>query len=651
VALAAFITEEARPRGERVEPRRDVVPYRFRESQAVELARADSLLDRALAAEPNHVEALMWKAMVRLAQGRHQEAEGLVTQVLARAPNHPEALRLHARFRIRHAGAMAAQAASLRSPTCSSSTTTERRSDGVYEITRTTCTQPTPGDLQRAAALEAQAAEYRRRARQALEAAVRAARGTVDGFLIQAELSTWLGQPDQALAALQQAVTLDPKSVEAHEALADFLAKSGQADRAEEQLAVAVNLIHTTAAPYLRLAWARATKQAWQGAKQALAAARQLDPADARAPAYLGVVLLGEGQASEALAAFRTALALEEARLALDEQAQAGGALTRDALDFGLPMALRLLAGSILERAGQADAALALYRSNVAYDSRIARPRRLDFLWTAMLPDPKGDPVTPPQPLVAAAPIAQSHVGAGRVLAAQGRTDDARRAYAAAMAFGPLLGGETGAPRIGTAKEPPRNTREHGGTAIPEAAMWLIKDALARGQGEEAGRWLGAAAGTFPPGRNAELEVLQVAIRKMLQRQRQPAEESSPERRRLGELQREQDERRARLGNQHLLRNARVDPALVGVWEMRPENRFLPWRYVLTIEANAAYTMVSQADGATRRGRTSIQGRGGVLLLVDESGGDLRTLYYEMTGPDAAKVTDSDGTKYELRRR
>jgi len=40
----------------------------------------------------------------------------------------------------------------------------------------------------------------------------------------------------------------------------------------------------------------------------------------------------------------------------------------------------------------------------------------------------------------------------------------------------------------------------------------------------------------------------------------------------------------------------------------------------------------------------------GQMTMYDESG-EIRTMWYEFVGQDAMKVTDLDGTKYELRRR
>jgi hypothetical protein len=106
---------------------------------------------------------------------------------------------------------------------------------------------------------------------------------------------------------------------------------------------------------------------------------------------------------------------------------------------------------------------------------------------------------------------------------------------------------------------------------------------------------------------------------------------------------------------------AKVAPELVGVWEMSPDNKFLPWKKTLTIEGNAAYTLVSQNDGSTTRGKIDVRGTrsaardqsepaSGQMMLLDDSG-EVSTIWYEFVGKDTMRITDLDGTKYDARRR
>src|SRR6185295_7036314 len=198
-----------------------------------------------------------------------------------------------------------------------------------------------------------QAANLRRKARAAMDNAVRVSTG-VQKLLILADLHQWDGQLNGAQTDLEQAVQLDPTSIEAQDALVDFYAKTGQQDKAEEQQAIARRLIHWTAAPMLRLAWRRIDKTAWQGARTALTKGRDLDEADARVPAYLGVVFEGQDKQEEAAASYRVAAALEEARLRLDEpHGRPANLLRRDPLDFGLAIQSRFHLAALMERAGK----------------------------------------------------------------------------------------------------------------------------------------------------------------------------------------------------------------------------------------------------------------------------------------------------------
>lgn len=107
---------------------------------------------------------------------------------------------------------------------------------------------------------------------------------------------------------------------------------------------------------------------------------------------------------------------------------------------------------------------------------------------------------------------------------------------------------------------------------------------------------------------------------------------------------------------------ARVTPELVGIWELTPGNKFLPWKKTLTVDANANYTIVSTNDGATSRGKMNVQigrdmGRGrpessrGQMMLLDETSGQIGTMWYEFTDRDVMQITDLDGTKYDARRK
>jgi tetratricopeptide (TPR) repeat protein len=660
VNLAEYMLIESDNRGETVEPRREMIFYRWQESKDKERLRAIELFDRALALNPKHVGGLIQKAIGLMALKRYDQAEQLADQALALSGNNADALRLYARFRAMRANQMSAEAASLRQERCSSSSRTENRSDGVYEVTTTTCIPPSQGDLQRAAQLDAAAAELRKKARAAMENAIRVSTG-VEQLLIQADLHLWDGRMDAAQAALEQAVKLDPKHLEAQDTLVDFYAKTGQQDKAEEQQAIERQLIHTTAAPMLRMAWGRMTKTAWQGARTVLMKARDLDEADARTPAYLGVVLEGQEKTDEAIAAYRMAVALEEARLRLDEPAgQTESPFTRDPLDFGLAIQGRLHLARLFEETGKKDEALAQLEGSVAFEPRMQTGGESRQMFTAMLPDqqPERGAVVI-APVNAATLFADAHLRAGKLSSALGKQDLAIKHLTEAVRHGPQR--MAGIPMVGNAQ----GDTNFGGLAkgpAAEASLYLAQALVAKGDLEGAKRMLYEVGRDIPEHLRGDLNELNMAMARMQSsRPRDPYAGMDPEQRKYADIQDKRDRDRQRMAFRYMAPNAKVAPELIGTWEMTPENKFLPWHKMLTIESNAQYTLISQSDGTTRKGKMDVQRRHdpvrggtdpseGQMMMYDESG-EIKTMWYEVVDQDAMKVTDLDGTKYMLRRR
>jgi tetratricopeptide (TPR) repeat protein len=140
-----------------------------------------------------------------------------------------------------------------------------------------------------------------------------------------------------------------------------FYAQSGQRT-SEEQRLIAANRSTTTGPAAFGLS--RTEKTAWQGAKGYLSRASLVDPEDARIPAYLGVVFEGDDKIEDAAAAYRMALALEEARLQLDEPlTPTDKPLGRDALEFGLAIQARFHLAALAEQAGKQAEALGHYQA------------------------------------------------------------------------------------------------------------------------------------------------------------------------------------------------------------------------------------------------------------------------------------------------
>lgn len=698
VDLTTYIVEEAENRGEKVEPRRELQPYRFQESREKELQRAIQLADQALGLNAKHVGAIMQKAVALTGLKQYNQADKLADHALELAGNNSDALRLYAKFRAMRANQMSAEAAGLRQERCSSSSHEETRSDGVYRVTATTCYPPSQADLQRAAQLETLAAELRHRARAALEKAAKVTKGTVDGFLILADLALWEGKTAEAQAALEQAITLDPASLEAQDRLVQFYAQSGQQEKAEEQRLIAANLIQTTAAPLLRLAWNRAEKTAWQGARGYLARASQVDPEDARIPAYLGVVLEGDDKIDEAGAAYRTALALEEARLQLDEPATKNDKPAgRDTLDFGLAIQARFHLARLAEQAKNQAEMLVHYQAVLGYEKRMNRGFESRQMFTAMWPDQrpeKGALVMAPKN--AATLVADAHLQTGKLLSAMGRHDESIEHIRAAAMFGPMK--MAGMPQIGNAN----GDTNFGGIAkesAAEAQLALAKELVAKGDVKGAQEALWEVGRNLPDHLRKELNDLNMEMAKLpfphppdsyaeeAEERDRPAKQQAQrqwerqrdERNRYWEKQAQQDrdfrgeenERRAALQTQrdrdrvnqslkHLTPIATIVPGLIGRWDLQPDNQSMP-KVILTIEAGSTYTLISSKDGSTIRGTAYTQGRqrtrrstsepsNGQMMLYDDATGQIGTMSFKFLEGGAMEMIGMSGTKYVTKR-
>lgn len=666
VNLAEYILAESDNRGESVEPRRELLYYRWQESKEKEWLRAIEILDRALTLNPKQARALIQKAIALSMLKRYDEAEQLADQALALSGNDPDALRLYAKFRSMRANQYSAEASNLRQTECTSSTSTETRYDGIYEVTTTTCYPPSQADLERANQLDTAAAGLREKARSAMETAIKAARGTVDRYLIQSDLDIWSGNFDAAQQTLIDAVKVYPESLEAQDALVDLYAKTGQKVKAEEQQAIARKLIHTTAAPMLRLAWDQITKTAWQGAKGRLEAARQLDPVDARIPAYLGVALEEEGKTKEATAAFWVALTLEEARLRLDEPSTNQGTIqTRSPLDFGLAIQSYFHLAHFLEQTGKQREGLDLYLASLRYEPRMLLGWESWQMFTAMLPDQKPEKgAVTIAPVNAATLIAEAHLNAGKLLASMGRQDEAIQQFSDAARLGPQR--MAGIPMVGNAQGD-TNFGGLAGAPASEASFYLAQSLLAKGDTEGASRALYEIGRTIPEHLRNDLNQLNMAIARAHSQSQQQVREQEPyagmsqEQRSYADRQNQQQRKRQQVVLQHFASQAKVVPELVGVWEMSPDNKFLPLKKTLTIESNANFMIVSQNESSTLRGKVAVQQTrnraqggsntsSGQMMMCDELG-EITTMWYEFVDRNHMMITDMDGTNYEAVRK
>ena len=133
----------------------------------------------------------------------------------------------------------------------------------------------------------------------------------------------------------------------------------------------------------------------------------------------------------------------------------------------------------------------------------------------------------------------------------------------------------------------------------------------------------------------------------------------SEEKRPYIDQQMRQDQQRSHMAVRQMAPRARVVLEVVGRWDMKPDNQFLP-KKTLTIESDANYKLVS-TDGSTSQGKMDVQigrdpvrGRAepsrGQMMLYDETSGQIGTMWYEFTDRDVMEITEMDSTKYVTRR-
>jgi tetratricopeptide (TPR) repeat protein len=406
--FADFLFQESAPPFEQVEPRSWPVYYRYvpqavpqlgrageilpappAQRTAREVARASALLDQALQANPKHARALGIKGAILISQGEYGQARDLLDKALAGKPNDPTLL--HDRSEAFQAIAREDQlaAGALRNPQVT-------RSDNGNGTETVTTHYPSAADLARAAELEREANEAHQKAVDDMAKAIKLTAGTAKGAYYQGFIDYAYHNVKQAQADFEQAVKLDSKFREAWEQLARMdselkLPAEWAAARAGE-----MNSIQTTAAPWLTIARDEILHTQFKTARASLAAARQLDPSDARIDSYLAVIDAENDKPVDASAEYGRALALEETRTALHgRNLEQPGALPLTASDIGLTLVLRNRAAALLFQQGRTDEAAQLFQANVAYLTSLPPEALATAIPQAVLPSSTIDPTTP----------------------------------------------------------------------------------------------------------------------------------------------------------------------------------------------------------------------------------------------------------------
>jgi tetratricopeptide (TPR) repeat protein len=425
--LAVFLYQGLQVRGERVEPRGERLSYRY-QSQSMfeqEFARAEKLCDEALQRNPKQVKALVVKAAACIQHSQWNDAEQYLRQAIASRDDAPEVLDLFASVLNFIASLKAANAANLR-------TQKWVGSDFLYDYYR----RPTQAELDKADEYDRQIQQLMELAKSYIERAVARRAGTAEGFYYQAVLQKREGDLEGMSESFEKAVEKDPRYLRAWEELVKVYTAQNQTDKAMDAQLVATNLLETSAWPLLRSTWSQVPHTAFKSAREGLACAWKIDPTDVRIPAYLGIVALAEEKPDDALAYFRVAMALLEARARLSGTTYGpGGTGLRNREEFGMIFTLRLHAGELLLKRGKPAEALELFRVNLALQERMSPRELTENVYSAMLPDPSVDSTTIPEAQIMGAYVAWSRMFAGRALEAQGQNAEAVKELLATVTF------------------------------------------------------------------------------------------------------------------------------------------------------------------------------------------------------------------------
>ncbi|MCP5345909.1 MAG: tetratricopeptide repeat protein [Gammaproteobacteria bacterium] len=646
-ALAQYVANESDLRSESVEPRRPAVNWRWQGSQRAELETALGYTDRAIARDRTHVPAIMSRAEILAKLGRDNEAEAAAASALEIDPDDRQALTLYAMYRGRRSNNLAAQAAALRADSCTSTTTTENRHDGVWEVTRRTCVRPSAADLARANQLDAQAAALRQESRVVMNRALELNRGTYEGFLVAAEIALWSLDYNGAADAFRAAVRLDPADMRAREALVQVLPRLGAHEEAAAH-AVAINApLQTTAAPMLSLARRAMQAGQWAQALPWLEQAALLDPEDARVFAYRGVIQEQSGQTDAALAEYRAALALEKVRL----QRSWSGVLPAPAVDHALYIGLAVRVARMHSAAQNTDAALALLAEITALPDRMAADWRAQPFHVAHMP-----PFTE-EPANGASWIALALLESGRLHIVAGRRDAALDAFARAVALGP----PKDRPNIGTAQGD-SNFAADAGEPAGDALMELIQMAMEDGDAEQAMR-LAEQTGYMKMSADSRAKLnnlaQQMAKAQQLAERRTQQQELAADPRVVQEQQaffREVEASRARAarGDRQpgIAASLQLPAELVGRWQaaVGEEYRNIGENGVYEFAADGRFVFTPDRAGQERSGLWGAIGRGTSAILLLGADGTQETIYLESERADHYTLTTELALRYDLRK-
>ncbi|MCW8130634.1 MAG: tetratricopeptide repeat protein [Planctomycetota bacterium] len=361
------------------------------DSATMEIQFVKALAEEGLNFNPRSGRCYAIKADVLLIKENNLEA---ATQAAGRAvqlaPRLPQAYMSLSNCCKESATRLRERAAALRAPKTGSRRVVDQH--GNYLRDETYLIPASAEDLAQAEACDREAAVFKEKEQKCFDAALASAKGTREEPYYQALIYYLRKDYANAKTWMEKAVAENPGNDKFPFALANCIQALGDPDGYLEAFGRAVNRQETTAAVWLRVAWEKIERNAWDAARKALLRARELDPADARIPAYTGVIAeFGARDAAEAEACFRIALALEEARARANNTTFLAGPTTPlSPEDAGLTLMLRLKAARY---AFQRDPAMAAeyYTATAAMEPRLSAWKLAEPVKAGMLPDPERD--------------------------------------------------------------------------------------------------------------------------------------------------------------------------------------------------------------------------------------------------------------------
>jgi tetratricopeptide (TPR) repeat protein len=414
--------------GEAVEPRAQFRSYRLldQRGQQQELARAGQSLDAALSIDARNMLAITSKAELLIHDGQWGDAETLIRQALAIKPSDPRLLDLFARVMDYAASVRNYKAAQLRTP--------RTWIGGMYIWTW----YPSQSELDAADQYDQQADQLWNIANNAMQSAAQALKGTAEGFNYASVIASRNDNIDEAIADLQSAVKLAPENAEYHDALAGLYDQKGEVEAAANERTIGVNLVQTTAAPLLRLAWQQIPRTLFKSARETLNRAIALDAADSRSTAYLGMIAADDSKLDEAGPWMTAAAALDEAEGRFEGRSatsSATGAVPPSRIGLGMSLDLKAAGFDLQQK--QPQLAAAMLQLAIAAGSRVPTESLYTPTASSMLPDSNvtDNSVQVPPAHSVGTMLAWAHLYLGRALIAESKADDAIAQYRDVLAL------------------------------------------------------------------------------------------------------------------------------------------------------------------------------------------------------------------------